>query len=359
MNDKLYPLKGFEEDYKITKSGKIFSVLTNKFLKPDYSCKNYGKVKLMDRRTGRPTSYFIHRLVAIQFLKNPRNLPEVNHKDGNHLNNSVYNLEWCTAEYNKRHAIETGLYKTEEDSPCAKLTKDQVIEIYKLGEQNLTKTAIAKQYNVSDSLIGEILRGIRWSSTFKEYYGIESSYKKPRRKKISTKEIKAILYDYYVNLLNTIDLQKKYKYANSFIGKIVKGELHQEEVNKCLLEIKELLDNQQPHSSNLEQVQRLKSTYPKRIMIQSELYRNIESIAEMTIPQYKFYTKVTICKEFESDAEYTWDVVGSSRRNIPLVEARNDSGVIDGDEGMVGANTEPFYLVFAEDWFARPIACIA
>ena len=58
-------------------------------------------------------------------------------------------------------------------------------------------------------------------------------------------------------------------------------------------------------------------------------------------------------KEFEDDSEYTWDVIGSSRRNIPLVEARDESGtVVTSASGMIGANTTPFYLVFEEDWFA-------
>ena len=63
-------------------------------------------------------------------------------------------------------------------------------------------------------------------------------------------------------------------------------------------------------------------------------------------------------KEFESDDEYTWDVVGSSRRNIPLLEARDEDGNVVADKVansgayMVGAGTAPFYLVFAEDWFA-------
>ena len=58
-------------------------------------------------------------------------------------------------------------------------------------------------------------------------------------------------------------------------------------------------------------------------------------------------------KEFETDDEYVWEVIGSSRRNIPLVEARDENGtVITKDSGMVGAGTCPFYLVFGEDWFA-------
>lgn len=56
-------------------------------------------------------------------------------------------------------------------------------------------------------------------------------------------------------------------------------------------------------------------------------------------------------KEFESDADYTWDVVASSRRNIPLVGVRNSTGGTTGFTS-VGEGGELFYLVFAEDWFA-------
>ena len=60
-------------------------------------------------------------------------------------------------------------------------------------------------------------------------------------------------------------------------------------------------------------------------------------------------------KEFEDDSEYHWDVIGSSRRNIPLLSARDEDGVEitsdDADAGkMIGAGTAPFYLVFPEDW---------
>lgn len=59
-------------------------------------------------------------------------------------------------------------------------------------------------------------------------------------------------------------------------------------------------------------------------------------------------------REFESEDEYTWDVIGSSRRNIPLVEAYGEDGtVVTSTSGMVGAGTAPFWLVFAEDWFAK------
>ena len=58
-------------------------------------------------------------------------------------------------------------------------------------------------------------------------------------------------------------------------------------------------------------------------------------------------------KDFEDDSEYYWDVIGSYRRNIPLIEARDENGnVVTAESANVGAGTVPFYLVFGEDWFA-------
>ena len=58
-------------------------------------------------------------------------------------------------------------------------------------------------------------------------------------------------------------------------------------------------------------------------------------------------------KEFDTDDEYTWQVTGSSSRNIPLVEARDcDGNIISASSANVGVAGEVFYLVFAEDWFA-------
>ena len=53
-------------------------------------------------------------------------------------------------------------------------------------------------------------------------------------------------------------------------------------------------------------------------------------------------------KEFDDDNEFYWDVLASSRKNIPLVEVRDFAGTTKERYGVAG---EPFYLVFAEDWF--------
>lgn len=56
-------------------------------------------------------------------------------------------------------------------------------------------------------------------------------------------------------------------------------------------------------------------------------------------------------KEFDTDDDYTWEVIGSSRRNIPVIEVRDENGTVV-TTGNVGVGTAPFYAVFPEDWFA-------
>ena len=53
--------------------------------------------------------YFLHRLIAIAFISNPEKKEQVNHKDGNKLNNSLENLEWMTNQENQIHKFKYGL----------------------------------------------------------------------------------------------------------------------------------------------------------------------------------------------------------------------------------------------------------
>lgn len=56
-------------------------------------------------------------------------------------------------------------------------------------------------------------------------------------------------------------------------------------------------------------------------------------------------------KQFDNDEEFVWDVIGSSKRNIPLVEARDENNnVVTAESPNVGAGTATFYLVFNEAW---------
>jgi hypothetical protein len=86
------------QGYEIGNSGDIYSTKREKALR-QYDKNGYKYVFLYDGHSKRKCM-FVHRLVAIAFLENPDNLPQINHKDEDTSNNCVSNLEWCSAEYN-------------------------------------------------------------------------------------------------------------------------------------------------------------------------------------------------------------------------------------------------------------------
>lgn len=96
-------------DYMVSDHGRILSFKgKSKLIISDVILSNgYKQVKI--RQKGVSAIYFVHRLVAKAFIPNPKHLPQVNHLDGNKLNNHVSNLEWCDAYDNAMHAIRTGL----------------------------------------------------------------------------------------------------------------------------------------------------------------------------------------------------------------------------------------------------------
>ena len=86
--------------YLISDMGKIKNINTNKILQGTIR-NGYQMVKLTVNKIKK--DYLVHRLVALTFLDNPLNLPQVNHKDKNKLNNSVDNLEWVSVQDNMIH----------------------------------------------------------------------------------------------------------------------------------------------------------------------------------------------------------------------------------------------------------------
>lgn len=108
---------GFENLYKISSTGKVKSLgngkSTNplhnesKLIKTNISTRGYEKIKLF--KDGKRYYFNVHRLVADNFLLEKNGKKEVNHKDGNKLNNEVNNLEWVSASENQKHAYEIGL----------------------------------------------------------------------------------------------------------------------------------------------------------------------------------------------------------------------------------------------------------
>lgn len=102
-------IDNIETDYDINELGEIYSHKTNKILTGTIYNTGYKMVRLTIE--GKKKGYAIHRLVAQTFIPNPDNLPVVNHKDGNKLNNHMNNLEWVSQSKNRQHAIQTKVSK--------------------------------------------------------------------------------------------------------------------------------------------------------------------------------------------------------------------------------------------------------
>lgn len=152
-------IQGFE-DYFIDKLGNVTSFKNKKHIKKAIRIKDgYGFVKLQ-YSIGKGKYYSVHRLVAITYIENPENKPEVNHINGNKSDNRIENLEWVTKKENAQHAIKTGLIKQRgQDNKRAKLSNEDVIKI-RLDTRSQRKIAI--DYNINHTIIQGIKAGTRW-----------------------------------------------------------------------------------------------------------------------------------------------------------------------------------------------------
>jgi len=95
-------IPGYEGLYKVSNTGKIFSVVTNRELSVIQKKDGYTCISLCDKDHNKK-QYRIHQLVAKAFIPNPNNYPFINHKNEIKNDNRVENLEWCSIKYNSSY----------------------------------------------------------------------------------------------------------------------------------------------------------------------------------------------------------------------------------------------------------------
>ena len=143
------------DDYEITRDGQVINKTNGHILKPQPNGKGYLRVSISKQLK------FVHRLVAEKYIPNPENLPQVNHIDGNKLNNSVENLEWVSNQENRNHAVENDLHLKGEKCSWSKLTKEDVKYIRQHANEKLQREW-AEEYGVSRGTISDIIHYRTW-----------------------------------------------------------------------------------------------------------------------------------------------------------------------------------------------------
>jgi len=172
---------GYEGIYFISDLGRIKSTYKNhRFIdksgikSPKTTKYGYFGIELIKNKIHK--HYAVHRLVAIAFIPNPDNLPQINHIDGNKKNNRIENLEWCNASMNGLHAYKMGLSTPVrgDANRNSKLDEDKVRLIRKLYyEDKLGQITIAKMLNVNKNAISGVITWRTWfyvDPELKEYY---------------------------------------------------------------------------------------------------------------------------------------------------------------------------------------------
>lgn len=146
----------FDGKYEVTEDGRIFSNV-GKRKEMIGKITNCGYRMVVLNVNGKKLYPLLHRLIAEAFIPNPNNLPEVNHKDGNKLNNSVDNLEWVTTKQNLIHARDKGLL------PTTKINMDianRIRELYKT--EKYSHNELGALFGLKHSQIGYIIQNKRW-----------------------------------------------------------------------------------------------------------------------------------------------------------------------------------------------------
>ncbi len=157
-------IKGYEGLYQVSNLGRVKNIKTNRILKKWINTNDtYFRVTLYNN--GSKKHFLLHRLLAIHFIPNPDNLPEVCHKDNNKQNFSLDNLEWGSKSYNSQCAYDTGVHvgMKGEKHPMHKLTEKQVQEIRaKYIPWKYSTRKLAKEYNIHQSVIFSIVNNDIW-----------------------------------------------------------------------------------------------------------------------------------------------------------------------------------------------------
>ena len=149
------PVPDFEDMYEVSNTGKVRNRKNGYELAKFQN--RFGYITVCLNRDGKAIQQKVHRLVAEAFIPNPKNKPQVNHKNGNKADNTVENLEWVDQSENMLHASRNGLRNTHK------------VMIVETGQVFPNITDCARAINGFDADIHRCIFGTK-SKTHKGYH---------------------------------------------------------------------------------------------------------------------------------------------------------------------------------------------
>lgn len=165
---------GFEDSYEVSNLGTVRSIdriqakrrgiIKGKIISYNLNQKGYPQLRFYKNNIKYVRNP--HRLVAIAFIPNPNNLPQVNHIDGNKKNNRVDNLEWVSNSCNQKHAYRLGLQPSRagENNSKTVLTDNQVSAMKIYYNSGKTLLEVSNKFNVSIGIVRNIFYLRTWKT---------------------------------------------------------------------------------------------------------------------------------------------------------------------------------------------------
>lgn len=162
------------EGYEVSNLGRVksykYDKINGKIMKPYKNTKGYLQIDLQldGRKRENRVHLSAHRLVAIAFIPNPDNLPQVNHKDEDKTNNCVDNLEWYTNDYNAHYGMHIERVAEKIRVPIYSVDKQGNIEHFP-GVREADRIVSGKEYGIS-APISMCLNGKRKTAYGRQWF---------------------------------------------------------------------------------------------------------------------------------------------------------------------------------------------
>lgn len=192
--------------YSVTDSGRVWCEKSGKWLEPTKSLKGFYRVFVCNKMVS------VHRLVAMAFVPNPDNKPEVKFLDGNKFNVNAYNLKWANKYEN--------LYNPLTSDKVGVLTEADVHIICRQLEEGIGCKKIASIHGYPYAAVYQIKRGENWKHISSQYNFVGPIKQK---KRLTSEEVEDICQDIISKEMSIPDILKKYQITRDAFDKIKSG----------------------------------------------------------------------------------------------------------------------------------------